>query len=314
MQEGVVEAPEYSEQLAAPEERGRVRPAGVAQETQQVLESGDFYLANPEAISQDTRVMLQQRENLVRLATVYSRAGMGFEHLQTASQIQDLDNNMLYLQGMQGIQELKTFRDPRRLAGVVSEFAGQSINYQPRQDGLYNVVTTGPDGQMRILQEGVSPAEIEYEAMLLISPQARERAAELAAQRAEYQLELENFTAQETVKTLNDIHKAVIQGQLDTARTIAGRIDSRLVETADGIFLQRRDQRGNEYVYGYNPAEEGRKRWFLKSIDPVEASFGEVGVTSLTGGVTPQMMSQDQLQQALQAYSGIRQPLQGTGE
>lgn len=104
---------------------------------------GDFYLANPNAIPEDTARAMRQRDELVRLAKSYQNAGMGLEFTGVRAKIMELDESMFYLQGMQGLNDLAFANDPRRLAAVWSRAKGQPIGIQPRSDGMYNVFING---------------------------------------------------------------------------------------------------------------------------------------------------------------------------
>lgn len=115
----------------------------------------DFYLANEQAIPRDMQLALQGREELVRMAQLYQQSGMGLEFMQVRAQIMQADNNMFYLQGMQGLQELEMANDPRRLATIWSEATGAPVGVQPRTDGKFNVFVNG-----RMTREGISSAQL----------------------------------------------------------------------------------------------------------------------------------------------------------
>lgn len=115
----------------------------------------DFYLANAQAIPRDMQLALQGREELVRMAQLYQQSGMGLEFMQVRAEILKADNNMFYLQGMQGLQELEMANDPRRLATIWSEATGVPVGVQPRTDGKFNVFVNG-----RVTREGISSAQL----------------------------------------------------------------------------------------------------------------------------------------------------------
>jgi hypothetical protein len=89
------------------------------------------------------------------MADMYRRAGMGDQYTQTRLKVQDLDNSMLFLQGMQGVNELAFANDPRRIAAVWSQYAGVPIDLQPQTDGTYNVTVNG-----KTTQRGLAPSAI----------------------------------------------------------------------------------------------------------------------------------------------------------
>jgi hypothetical protein len=278
-QEDYVE-PEYTQELEAPEPEPRTRQAGVSQESNQILSSGDFYLANPQTITNDMRTVMNQRQNLARMADVYRRAGLGEQYSQALTSLQELDNNLLYLQGMQGIEEITRFRDPRRLAAVMRNATGDNIDYQPRDDGRYNLVRYNAEGGVDVIQEGLTPQEIGRDALLRISAQAREQAIQLAGERATRELELEFFRKKENVKTLNDMLKAAQQGQMELAKQLAGRAGGSVQETTEGIAFVRTGADGQTKAFLYDPARKGENKWFAADIPASRAGFVEVPVVN----------------------------------
>ena len=102
-----------------------------------------YYSNNPPLIARDMQVAMQQRAEVERLASMYQRAGMGMEYMQTRAKLMELDNNMLYLQGMQGIQDITLANDPNRLAAVWSQYAGRPVGIQRRSDGNFDILVNG---------------------------------------------------------------------------------------------------------------------------------------------------------------------------
>lgn len=296
VRDGEVQTPEFTEELDAPA-TGRVTQAGVSQETQQILDSGDFYLANPQSISRDMQTVMNQRQNLARMAEMYRRAGLGDQYLQTALKVEEMDNNLLYLQGIEGIEELRTYNDPRRVSAVLRQVTGRNIDYQPRPDGRYNEVTFDAQGQMQVLREGLTADAIASEARLRIDPAARQNLAEISAERQRRALDLEFFQREENVKTLNDMAKALQQGQIDRANTLAGRVSGALTETTRGIFLRAVTPSGNIAVYRYNLATEGKSNWIKADIPAADEAFTSIPGIGSAGLITrPDIRVAEQLQ------------------
>ena len=134
-----------SAQAAEPPRSNKVEVSGTS----------SFYLANPQSIPMDMQRAQQQRGEIERLAGMYQRSGMGPQFMEARAKMMELDNNMTYLHGMQGVQEFSTANDPRRLAAVWSQYAGVPIGIQPRTDGKFNIIVNG-----KKTKEGVSPSEI----------------------------------------------------------------------------------------------------------------------------------------------------------
>jgi hypothetical protein len=143
----------------------------------QMRQASEFYLANPTSIpfeaqqlqtnsKQQLDLLYQQRQSEARLADVYRASGNAAKFSEYQSRVFEYDQKILtarqaveqqmnYLQGMQGIQEFSTANDPRRLAAVWSQYAGVPIGIQPRSDGRYDILVNG-----KITKEGVSGNDV----------------------------------------------------------------------------------------------------------------------------------------------------------
>jgi hypothetical protein len=103
---------------------------------------------------------LQERDDLVQRAELLRANGFGDEFLAARQAIRQLDNNMLQLQGAQGVQELLRYNDPRRIAAVYSamDSGNNRIQFVPRSDGTFNLVANGS-----VIEEGLSAQQIIYD-------------------------------------------------------------------------------------------------------------------------------------------------------
>lgn len=176
----------------------------------QQLSPGQFYMANPEAISQDMRLAMQQREELVRMAGIYQRAGMGQQFMEVRQQIMAHDAKLLDLAGMQGVREFKLANDPRRLAQAWGLKEGVPINLQPRTDGTYDVLVNG-----KLAASSVPAAEIMDTALSTFDPAYRERKGAWADKEFEAQLKVREVMAGETGKMIREIYLAQQNGMLN---------------------------------------------------------------------------------------------------
>lgn len=136
----------------------------------------NYYLANPQAIPGDMQRFMRQRDEVARMAGMYQRAGMGAEYNLARQQLQELDENMYYLQGMQGLQEFSLMNDPRRLSAVWSYFAGAPIGVQPRSDGKFDLIINGQRAR-----EGMTANEISQQARLSFDQPFRQQYATAGA-------------------------------------------------------------------------------------------------------------------------------------
>jgi hypothetical protein len=243
-------------------------PMEVPQTQARNMEMAEFYLANPQSIPFELQQMQQvaqqqaafitrQRNEAAQLAQVYMRSGTQ-QGIEAAMRLRDTigqaDASLLqlqqqvvqkqtYLQGMQGLRELATANDPRRLAGVLTQYMGAPVGIQPRPDGRYNFFVNG-----QRVQEGVSPAQIASMALKEFSPEARQAAASSAA--LENELALKRKYGDALVNAMRDIQKEIVQGEYKIAEERAKQQGGKLtVDTSKGVAYF---QQGNR-VFVINP-------------------------------------------------------------
>jgi hypothetical protein len=236
------------------------------------MEMAEFYLANPESIpyelqqvnqmaQQQSAFLTQQRNETAQLAQVYMRSGtqQGIEAaMRLRENIGQLDASLLqiqqqvgqkqaYLQGMQGLRELATANDPRRLSGVLTQFMGTPIGIQPRPDGNYNYFING-----KKVRDGVSPAQLAAMALKEFSPEARAASAQSAQLENELALKLKYDPQRDTArfKAAADIQKAIVDGEYKIAEERAKQLQGKLtIDTSKGVAYF---QLGNR-VFVINP-------------------------------------------------------------
>lgn len=253
---------------AAPGAAGPPTALEVPQTQARNMEMAEFYLANPESIpyelqqvnqmaQQQAAFLTQQRNETAQLAQVYLRSGtqQGIEAaMRLRENIGQLDASLLqiqqqvgqkqtYLQGMQGLRELATANDPRRLSGVLTQFMGTPVGIQPRPDGKYNYFING-----KKVQDGVSPAQLAAMALKEFSPEARTASAQSA--QLENELALKRKYGDAMVNAMRDIQKAMIDGEYKIAEERAKQLQGKLtIDTSKGVAYF---QQGNR-VFVINP-------------------------------------------------------------
>ena len=239
---------------AAPGAAGPPAALEVPQTQARNMEMAEFYLANPESIpyelqqvnqmaQQQAAFLTQQRNETAQLAQVYLRSGtqQGIEAaMRLRENIGQLDASLLqiqqqvgqkqtYLQGMQGLRELATANDPRRLSGVLTQFMGTPVGIQPRPDGKYNYFVNG-----KKVQDGVSPAQLAAMALREFSPEARTASAQSA--QLENELALKRKYGDALVNAMRDIQKAMIDGEYKIAEERAKQLQGKLtIDTSKGV-------------------------------------------------------------------------------
>ena len=181
------------------------------------VDPSSFYLADQNMVSQDMRVAIQNRTELARMAQMYRNAGMGDQFTQARLKMLDLDNSLLFLQGMQGIQEIAMANDPRRLAAVWSQYAGVPVQLQPQTDGSYNVVVNG-----RVTQRGVPANTIIDSARSGFDAEYRkmrtESSSSMAIEQFKSQLRISEESAKAVLQTAREAQNELIKG--DNARAV----------------------------------------------------------------------------------------------
>lgn len=177
----------------------------------QAVDPSSFYLANPQSVPRDMQIAMQQRAEVERLAGMYQRAGMGAEFMQTRSKLMEIDNNMVYLQGMQGLQEFTLANDPRRLAAVWSQYAGVPVGIQPRTDGKFDIIVNG-----QRTKQGISASEISDSARSAFDTTYRQQKATASAKYNEEtfkaQLEIQKNQAQQLAQMVREIAVKRVEG------------------------------------------------------------------------------------------------------
>jgi Glycosyl hydrolase 108 len=171
-----------------------------------------FYLANPDAVSHDMRMVQQQRAELVQLAGMYQRSGMGQQYMEARAKVQEIDNNLVLLAGVQGVTELREANDPRRLAKALSFKTGIPTELIPRTDGTLDVVINGT-----VVEQGAPRNRIMDEALSMFDPAYRDRKGKMSEDAYKSQLKREEDTSSQTAQMIREIAVAGKKGNLDMA-------------------------------------------------------------------------------------------------
>ena len=127
-----------ADQNATAADRVAANPVGQAQPTP----NAELYLMEPGRPGRELQQTYDAREELVRQLNIYAEYGDFGAVRDLTTKINELDNSLYYLQGMQGIQELQ-FNSPQRLQMVLSEELGRDIGLQPNAQGGYDVYVDG---------------------------------------------------------------------------------------------------------------------------------------------------------------------------
>lgn len=196
-------------------------------------DASSFYLANPQSIPMDMQRANQMRDEMARLATMYQHAGMGAQYMEARAKVLELDNNMTYLQGMQGLQEFSLANDPRRLAAVWSQYAGVPVGIQPRSDGTFNIIVNG-----KKTKEGISASDISDAARSAFDQTYRQQKAETAKtmgiESFKKQLDAQVEAVKQNAQMIREATVEAIKGRNKVMEIRLGREDFEIKPIGDG--------------------------------------------------------------------------------
>jgi len=201
------------------------------------------------------RTKLAERDEIKRIAIEAKNRGLPDLYMQSVAKLNQLDTELVYLQGMVGLGDLVD--NPRatdRLSQVMSHYRGEKEGYyrlQVRSDGKYNEIVNGKISQTGLtLQEVIDKTRMVFDEGYATSVNATRATRAEAAIKVSSELELlaakSGFTVTEMLATKqadaylqtlksNDEYKRAI----DVARlTSQGKAaEPKFFNTTDGVTL-----------------------------------------------------------------------------
>jgi soluble lytic murein transglycosylase-like protein len=225
-------------------------PAAAPTPAKSAQPEANYYMANPQAITADMQAAIQarqfavnQRNELARMAEIYMRSGTetGIQNamnmrgtiMQMDAQLLESNNQMMYLQGMQGLQEFQLANDPRRLGAVWSQYAGVPVGIQPRSDGTYNIIVNG-----KKTKEGISANDISDVARSAFDTTYRQQKAETAkgmsVKSFEKQLDAQVEMVKQQSQMVREATVEAIKGRNKAMEIRLGREDFDIKPMGDG--------------------------------------------------------------------------------
>lgn len=259
----------------------------------------NFYLANPQSIpyeyqqltqtyqqaasqaQQEANLITQQRNETARLAQMYMQSGTT-TGIDTAMRLRDeinkYDTELLklkqgvdgarikvtqgrvYLEGMQGLQDLALANDPRRLSSVWSQYAGVPVGIQPRSDGTFNVFVNG-----KKTKEGITATELSNNARLAFDQTYRQQQAAAGA-------EMNKFMTQERYKSMLTI-------QQGNAAELAKMIREIAVENTKGNNAQALEWAKANFGWDIKPTGAGDGTIIIKPPNSAPYMYNPSGRT-----------------------------------
>ena len=244
------------------------------------VNSPAIYIENPSKVGFDMQQAQKTREEAVRafnlvnrqvadyqrLAEIYRVSGSMdkyFEYKSLAEQaysnalasrdaVTKLDNSMVYLQGMQGLNDLRFGNNTNRLSQVWSMYSGRDVRVVPRSDGLFNITMDG-----ETISEGVSQRDVGHLAQLQFDSSYRETVKAAAGERSAKLFDQSLDVNMEQVKMLNELtiekYKANAANMLETIKQMGAEFKAIGDGSGKGIV-----QKGGE-IYLFDPMMEYTK-------------------------------------------------------
>jgi len=105
-----------------------------------------FYMAQPSAIGFDLRRGIQQRQELAQLARIARTSGNMDRFYKLYAQLQTADQNLYYLNGMQGLADLDV-NSTGRAEGILRHYSGTPYTITSRSDGKFELGIEGQEGK-----------------------------------------------------------------------------------------------------------------------------------------------------------------------
>ena len=244
------------------------------------VNSPAIYIENPSKVGFDMQQAQKTREEAVRafnlvnrqvsdyqrLAEIYRVSGSMdkyFEYKSLAEQaysnalasrdaVTKLDNSMVYLQGMQGLNDLRFGNNTNRLSQVWSMYSGRDVRVVPRSDGLFNITMDG-----ETISEGVSQRDVGHLAQLQFDSSYRETVKAAAGERSAKLFDQSLDVNMEQVKMINELtierFKAEAANMLETLKQVGAEFKAIGDGSGKGIV-----QKGGE-IYLFDPMMEYTK-------------------------------------------------------
>ncbi len=254
-----------------------------------VRTDADYYLADQKSIpyefqqltqayqqvvaqaQEEANLVTQQRNETARLAQMYMQSGTT-TGIDTAMRMRDAINNYdiqllklkqgvdgartkvtqgrVYLEGMQGLQDLELANDPRRLAAVWSQYAGVPIGIQPRSDGTFNIMVNG-----KKTKEGITATQLSNSARLAFDQTYRQQKSAASAKYNEEQfkanLEIQKKNAEQLSQMIREIAVERTRGntQLAVEQLKQFRYDVKPSGAGDGTVIITPPGSGVPFIY-----------------------------------------------------------------
>lgn len=161
--------------------------------------------------------------------------------------VTNLDNSMVYLQGMQGLNDLQFGNNTNRLSQVWSLYSGREVRIVPRDDGLFNITMDG-----ETVSEGMDQRSVGHIAQLQFDSSYKSQIAAAAGKRSEKIFDQQQAFDLEVQKMFNLINVNTVNNNATQELELIKNMGGEIKALSDGTALL---QMGTE-LYLYNPQTE----------------------------------------------------------
>jgi len=178
--------------------------SAAAQEPVLKLSPLNTYLTKPDKIVPAVADALSQRDLIKREAEIYASSGNEAAYQQSVAKLQQVDANLIRLEGAQAIIDTQTFLNPSRAERLISYLSNGELQVQMRADGKFAYFGRNQKGQLVPIpgQDNVSRADFISTLRAATDESYRDRreAADIAAAAAQasfnQDIEKERFKGQ----------------------------------------------------------------------------------------------------------------------
>jgi len=172
--------------------------------------------------------LMKQSTELMAKAQTMQQAG--------ALEAKKAENKIMYLQGMQGLQDLAN-GSVNRAAMVWSQYSGMDVRINPRSDGKYDITLNGKPYKTMDFATLSNTLQLAFDEGYRKSQQAASTTRALKTFEAQLEISKEN------AKAYNDRQKAVLESKLKIYEEMAKQSNEVKLENIDGVpYVVRGDR------------------------------------------------------------------------
>jgi hypothetical protein len=136
--------------VKAPDSPSVIDQAVTKGEGATITPASNFYMAQPSAIGFDLQRGARQRQELAQLARIARVSGNMDQFYKIYERLQTADENLYYLNGMQGLSDLEVGSTGRAEA-ILRRYSGVPYEITARSDGQFQI---GLNGQTQTMAKG----------------------------------------------------------------------------------------------------------------------------------------------------------------